>query len=118
MFRRFARHGVAVATLIGVASVTRCGGGGGDVAGPPNTIEVVLEGTGSGTVTSGELAIQCPDTCGPVDWIAGGTMSLTAAPAADSVFIGWSGGGCSGTGTCDLVCYGHVTVTATFDLIP
>ena len=29
-------------------------------------------------------------------------VTLTATPASGSTFAGWSGGGCSGTGTCTV----------------
>jgi hypothetical protein len=34
------------------------------------------------------------------------------------VFAGWSGGGCSGTGTCTTVMATNQTVSAQFDLVP
>ncbi|MBK9034688.1 MAG: hypothetical protein IPL61_26055 [Myxococcales bacterium] len=39
---------------------------------------------------------------------------LTATPSGGAVFSGWSGGGCSGTGTCATTITAAVTVTATF----
>jgi beta-lactam-binding protein with PASTA domain len=45
-------------------------------------------------------------------------VTLTAQPAAGSTFGGWSGGGCSGTGTCTVTTNADTTVTATFSLIP
>ncbi len=44
-------------------------------------------------------------------------MTLTATPDAGSVFAGWSGGGCSGTGTCILTMNADTTVTATYSKI-
>jgi predicted lipoprotein with Yx(FWY)xxD motif len=41
-------------------------------------------------------------------------VTLTATPAAYSTFSGWSGGGCSGTGTCAITVGSDATVTATF----
>jgi hypothetical protein len=43
---------------------------------------------------------------------------LTAAPAAGSTFTGWSGGSCSGTGTCTVTLSAATTVTATFEVSP
>jgi hypothetical protein len=45
-------------------------------------------------------------------------VTLTAAPAAGSTFSGWSGGVCSGTGSCPVTMSAAKSVTATFTLIP
>ena len=45
-------------------------------------------------------------------------MTLTATPATGSTFAGWSGGGCSGNGTCIVTMTAATTVTATFTAIP
>jgi len=44
----------------------------------------------------------------------GTTISLAAAPIAGSIFTGWSGGGCSGTGSCRVYMDNHKSVTASF----
>jgi uncharacterized delta-60 repeat protein len=53
---------------------------------------------------------------------AAGTVTLTATPWEGYLFAGWSGGGCSGTGTCQVQMSGGVSgdrsVTATFTLAP
>ena len=41
-------------------------------------------------------------------------VTLTASAAGGSTFNGWSGGGCSGTGTCSVTMSAATTVTATF----
>ncbi len=41
-------------------------------------------------------------------------MTLTATPDAGSTFAGWSGEGCSGTGTCQVTVSGVGAVIATF----
>src|SRR5438105_4945579 len=46
---------------------------------------------------------------------AGTTVMLTARTASGSAFRGWSGGGCSGTGTCTLTLTANTTVFARFD---
>ena len=45
-------------------------------------------------------------------------MTLTAAPAAGSTFAGWSGAGCSGTGTCVVTINAATSVTAQFVVTP
>ena len=81
----------------------------------PQTLTVTLAGTGTGTVTSAPAGITCPGTC---SFAFTGTVTLTAAANAGSAFTGWSGAGCSGTGTCVVTMSAAQAVTATFDLPP
>ena len=79
-----------------------------------STLTVSKAGTGGGTVTSSPAGIDCGATCAD-DFDEGSSVTLTATPATDSTFTGWSGGGCSGTGTCDVsIGASNATVTATF----
>ena len=80
------------------------------------TLTVIKTGTGTGTVTANSGAINCGSTCSDV--YPGTTVTLTAAPAVGSTFVGWSGSSCSGTGTCVVTVDAAKTVTAQFDLIP
>jgi Divergent InlB B-repeat domain len=77
-------------------------------------ISVAKSGSGSGTVTSSPAGIDCGTTCSAN---LSGSVTLTATPAADSVFVGWSGGGCSGTGPCTVTVDGAVQVTASFQRV-
>ena len=77
------------------------------------TLDVMALGSGSGTVTSSPMGITCGATCS-ASFASGTTVTLTARPAAGSAFTGWSGGGCSGTGTCAVTVSAATTVTATF----
>jgi hypothetical protein len=79
------------------------------------TLTVVKTGTGTGTVTSDVGAINCGAVCS--DIFAGDTVTLTATPTAGSTFTGWSGGGCSGTGTCVVTVTAATSVTANFDVV-
>ena len=79
------------------------------------TLQVNKTGTGTGTVTSNPSGINCGSTCS-AKFSSGATVTLTATPAAGSVFAGWGGSGCSGTGTCTVTLTANTTVTATFNL--
>ena len=78
------------------------------------TLTVTKGGTGGGTVTSSPAGIDCGPTCS-APYTGGTAVTLTAAPASDSGFTGWSGAGCSGTGACTVTMSAATTVTATFD---
>jgi hypothetical protein len=77
------------------------------------TLQVALEGDGNGTVTANTGDINCGTDC-IFHYFEGVIVVLTATPAPGSVFTGWSGGGCSGTGTCGFVSDQNRFVTATF----
>jgi len=80
-------------------------------------LTVTKTGSGSGTVTSSTGAINCGGTCAAaINY--GGTVTLTASPASGSTFAGWSGAGCSGTGTCTVTMNAAQAVTAAFNAIP
>ena len=109
---------IRILILAVVALAAGCPQGGNDVAGPENTVQVIMAGTGTGRVTEGGGYIDCPSNCGPVDWSPGLTVFLTAMPDVDSVFVKWEGD-CTGTDpqTCSFVVNGHMKVTATFNKI-
>jgi hypothetical protein len=81
------------------------------------TLTVARTGAGAGTVTSSPSGIDCGATCSH-KYAPGTPVTLTAAAAAGSVFSGWSGGGCSGTGGCIVTVNSSSSVTANFDLAP
>ncbi len=76
---------------------------------------VTKNGTGSGTVSSVPAGIACGADCMEA-YNHGSTITLTAAADAGSVFTGWSGGGCTGTGPCTVAMTAAQSVTATFDI--
>jgi hypothetical protein len=80
-------------------------------------LSVVRAGGGSGAVTSSPAGINCGTTCS-ASFNQGTPVTLTASPAAGSTFAGWSGGGCSGTGTCTVTLTAATSVTATFQMQP
>lgn len=73
-------------------------------------------GAGAGLVSSSPAGINCNAACSMASYgyDAGTVVALTATQDANSVFTGWSGGGCSGTGTCNVTMDSEKTVTANF----
>lgn len=76
-------------------------------------LTISRSGSGSGTVTSTPSGISCGSDC-TQSYTAGARVTLTARAASGSRFTGWSGGGCSGTGTCSVTVNGAIGVTAGF----
>ncbi len=83
-------------------------------------LTVKVAGKGWGDVTTIPAGIDCnggscSTTLSPLQ-----TVTLIATPsqsgpfAPPSTFVGWSGGGCHGTGRCTLTMDGDQSVTATF----
>lgn len=79
----------------------------------PYTLNILKNGDGTGTVTSTPIGIDCGSTCSAT-FIHNTTITLSAASAADSIFSGWSGAGCSGTDTCSVTLDISHWVAATF----
>ncbi len=77
------------------------------------TLTVTKSGTGTGTVTSSPAGINCGATCS-ANYTSGTVVMLTATPSGGSAFGGWSGGGCSGTGSCFVTLSANTTVDAAF----
>jgi hypothetical protein len=85
---------------------------------PMASLSISLAGHGAGIVSGS--GISCPDTCSEI--LAVGTVvSLTALPNLDSVFggafAGWSGGGCTGHGTCTVTIGANQMITAEFGVL-
>ena len=89
-------------------------GSGTGTGGTTVTLSVAKSGSGAGTVTSAPAGINCGATCSR-SFALGTALTLTATPAAGSVFAGWTGG-CSGTGSCAVTVNATTTATATFNL--
>lgn len=77
------------------------------------TLVVKKSGTGSGTVTSSPSGISCGLTCSKA-YNSGTVVTLAAYPNWWTVFTGWSGAGCSGTGSCTVTMDASKTITANF----
>jgi hypothetical protein len=103
--------GTCVVTMSEARSVTAT------FASTTNTLSVAIAGTGEGSVTSAPSGIDCGVTCSHA-YADGTHVTLTATVPAGSAFTGWSGAGCSGTGTCEVTMSGARSVTATFARTP
>ena len=79
------------------------------------SVVVTETGTGTGTVTSSPGGINCPGDCSEA-YALNTVVTLTATPAADSDFVGWTGGGCGGLGTCQVTVSAAVGISAQFML--
>ena len=77
------------------------------------SLMVNLVGSGLGVVTSIPQGIVCGTDC-QHNYAVGTFVTLTAAANPDSAFTGWSGGGCSGRGNCQVTLSAATTVTASF----
>ena len=80
-----------------------------------HALTVSRAGAGSGSVAG--TALSCPGSCS-ARYATRTLVTLIATPALSSVFTGWSGGGCSGTGPCAVTLSSDQSVTATFTPIP
>ena len=81
-----------------------------------NMLQVVYSGAGTGIVELSPNGVNCSsDSSGKTCYQdPAAKVTLTAVPATGSVLTGWSGGGCSGSGTCVVDMSQARTVTATF----
>lgn len=80
-------------------------------------LTVATSGTGRGTVTSSPAGIDCGGDCSDA-FDGGAAVTLSAQPAAGSVFSSWSGA-CTGTSvSCVVTMNAARSATATFTLAP
>ena len=87
-------------------------------------LTVNKEGEGTGTVvgTPGSDVFDSKIDCGTActsdkanyQYYSNKKVTLTATPDEGYVFRGWTGGGCTGTGTCTVTMDKDITVTALF----
>jgi hypothetical protein len=78
-------------------------------------LTVSKTGAGDGTITSSPSGINCGGTCS-YGYEDETSVTLTAATSIGNIFTGWSGEGCSGTGTCTVTMTQARNVTANFDI--
>jgi hypothetical protein len=90
---------------------------------PKANVTVTSAGTGTGSVTpagvdsTGAAVAGTPCTGGVIGCTSypfGTKVTLSAVAASGSTFDGWSGAGCTGTGTCIITLNANTSVTATF----
>ncbi len=99
---------VVTATTLVTATLTQQ-----SVAQQAFTLTVSRAGRGSGSVGSSPTGISCGTDC--FEPYTGGTVvTLSATPELGSTFAGWSGGGCSGRGSCTVTLTADTSVTASF----
>ena len=79
------------------------------------TLSVALAGAGTGSVASTSAGIDCGADCSQI-YDSGTTVTLTASPAANSTFVGWSGCDSPPGAACTVTMSASKLVTAIFDL--
>ncbi|HKU39528.1 MAG TPA: hypothetical protein VJR89_15320 [Polyangiales bacterium] len=84
-----------------------------------HVVAIEKQGDGVGMVTSVPYEITCDasqTTCSAT--VPCGTeLTLSATSQTDSVFVGWSGSGCTGPGPCTVTVDGDLSVGAVFDAV-
>jgi hypothetical protein len=83
----------------------------------PLWLSLAISGTGSGKVMSNPVGISCPYEICTFLFLFDSPVSLTAYPDTNSLFGGWSGGGCGGTGDCSVPMTSATSVNARFDYV-
>jgi hypothetical protein len=78
-------------------------------------LSVSPEGSGDGTVTSDIDGIDCGVDCSET-YDHDTLVILTATPSVNSIFTGWTGGSCGGTGECQVSMVEASSITATFTI--
>jgi hypothetical protein len=81
------------------------------------TLTVSKGGNGSGTVSSSPAGINCGGACS-ADFNYGTSVTLTAAPATGSMFIGWTGCDAGSGASCTMSMTSGKSVMAAFIGVP
>ncbi len=74
---------------------------------------LTVQKSGSGIVFDSLGGINCGEDC-TEKYDEGSEITLSAVPDSGYRFAGWSGGGCSGTGSCVVILNQDTTVSASF----
>jgi hypothetical protein len=77
-------------------------------------LSVAIQGDGNGTVASTPSGINCAPQC-VANFGSGSMVTLQPTAAPNSVFVGWNGGGCSGTDSCVITLNADTNVGANFE---
>jgi len=77
------------------------------------TLTILKSGSGNGTVTSDDEAIDCGTVCSQT-YTSGTLIKLTAKPDENSGFEGWSGDISATTATVPVIINGNMTIMAVF----
>lgn len=110
------RFFLSLLCTLAIVSFVSCGGVTKALSGPPPIenyqLSVTPLASGTGTVTSTPPGIDCPTACSAT-FPQSTQVKLSAAPANNYFFDGWSGA-CSGTARCTVSMTGTEKVSATF----
>jgi len=87
------------------------------VTGSVVTLTAILAGTGGGSIHSNPPGLSCSSGTCTASVPADSPVTLMATPDVDSIFAGWSGGGCSGQSDCTVNVSVNTTVNAVFDYV-
>jgi hypothetical protein len=86
---------------------------------PSLTLNITKAGTGSGTVTDTNQALNCGNTCS-LQYPKGTVVNLSASPASGSLFANWIGCGVGSVSspTCTIQVTDTTNIAATFNVKP
>jgi len=85
---------------------------------PEYLLTVTKSTAAGGSVSPNSGTLGWSGAVGMAAYNSGTSVILTAEAASGYVFSGWSGEGCSGTGSCNVTMSAARTVTATFTAVP
>jgi len=82
----------------------------------PQLLTITRSGTGSGTVASSPIGVDCGTDCDG-EFPYGYPLILVQTPDSGSVFVGWTSSCLQSSTTCEFAQFQATTVDARFDLI-
>ncbi|SJZ88633.1 delta-60 repeat domain-containing protein [Trichlorobacter thiogenes] len=85
---------------------------------PEYLLTVTRSSVAGGNITASTGTLGWSGTVGMAAYNSGTSVTLTAQAGSGYIFSGWSGGGCSGTGSCIVTMSAARTVTASFTAVP